>query len=498
MKPEFQENFSSNHAGKNFLAVRKVLHFPALLQKALIIILLGLLTASAFFIRLENYKNSKLRSIDEIVYYRMAEQVLEDGPAGYHTMPYGKELAARGRPLPAYFNQPLFKHPPLFTFLVSASLKIFGKNSTAAFYVSLLFGVLLIPVTYFLGSVLYNWKIGICSAVFVWLDPVNVMTSQKIWMDTTIAFFMLTAFLLFVYGLKSEKGFYYILSGVVCGLAALTKYTGILTMFSIGLFAFIRRRDLFQHRSFLVLIILPLVMLLPWFYWNFLVFGSDFLITQKALHRNTQMYVTFAIFFFFAAILIGVVRILTYFLNKKKAVGTEHKGLLQGLTRQKINIALGIALGVVVIKSLGKGLQFDYLPRTSWAGSIFSIDPPTFYVAQLLEYSWIYFFAFASFFIERRQKSTEISILRYGALVTLIFFTFWKSYQCRYVLFAIPLLVIMAFELIFKIYEKISRIDRFVPRLFLKGTFLLLIIYSVGRTLFIDLALTFTNDMCYF
>ena len=73
---------------------------PEPLRKALIIILLGLLTVSAFFIRLYNFEHSKLRSIDEVVYYRMALQVLEQGPAGYHTIPYGQELAATGGPLP--------------------------------------------------------------------------------------------------------------------------------------------------------------------------------------------------------------------------------------------------------------------------------------------------------------------------------------------------------------------------------------------------------------
>src|SRR3989338_7152702 len=96
------------------------------LKRAFIILMLGSLMASAFFIRLENFKKSSSRTIDEIVYYRMAKQILQEGLKGYHTIPYGKELHEAGRPLPDYFFEPLFKHPPVFTFLITFFMFLFG------------------------------------------------------------------------------------------------------------------------------------------------------------------------------------------------------------------------------------------------------------------------------------------------------------------------------------------------------------------------------------
>jgi len=174
-------------------------------HKALIITMLGLLTVSAFFIRLENFKNTKLRSIDEIVYYRMAEQVFSDGLAGYHTVPYGKELAATGRPLSEYFFQPLFKHPPVFTFLAALSMKVFGPNINSAGYVSVAMSVLMIPMIYLLGTLICDRRVGILSAVFLWVDPVSIICSQKIWMDSAIAFFTLLSALLFILGIKRNN-----------------------------------------------------------------------------------------------------------------------------------------------------------------------------------------------------------------------------------------------------------------------------------------------------
>ena len=65
-------------------------------------VFLSVLTASAFFIRLENFKKSNMRTIDEIVYFRMAVQMSRN-PADYNTIPYGEELKAGGRDLPDYF-----------------------------------------------------------------------------------------------------------------------------------------------------------------------------------------------------------------------------------------------------------------------------------------------------------------------------------------------------------------------------------------------------------
>ncbi|MCA9400041.1 MAG: hypothetical protein KC713_00310, partial [Candidatus Omnitrophica bacterium] len=66
-------------------------------NKLFIYLLLGLLMVSAFFMRLHSFQNSRARSIDEVVYFRMAYQI-QGGLKHYHTIPYGQELRDRGRP----------------------------------------------------------------------------------------------------------------------------------------------------------------------------------------------------------------------------------------------------------------------------------------------------------------------------------------------------------------------------------------------------------------
>lgn len=469
-----------------------------ILQRPLVVLVLFLLTISAFLIRLQNFQNTETRSIDEILYYRMSKQLVQEGLTGYHTVPYGRELAATGRPLPPYFFQPLFKHPPLFSFLVALSIKWFGVSPTSAGYIPILLGVLMIPLTYWLGTLLFNRTIGLISACVLWLDPVSVMTSQKVWMDTTLGFFMLLALVLFVAGLKQRKDFYYILSGLACGFAALTKYTGIFASATIAVFAFIYRRELFKTKAFLISLGLPFLMLGPWFYWNYLVYGGRFLLLQKILHRNERLYVLLGGLLVVWLVLSGIFRIMGRIKEKSILQTNDQPNAPERFSRRYINMVLGVLLALAVFPQILYGLQFSHIPRTSWGDMIFKFEPPTFYIGQLLEYSLLYIFGFASIFIERDEKQQDMGILRIGTLMTILFFTAWRSFQCRYILFAVPLLIILAVELIMTITQKIDRIKPFLPRQTLKFALFLVVGYSLLKTFYIDLVLSFPNDMCYF
>jgi len=284
----------------------------------------------------------------------------------------------------------------------------------------------------------------------------------------------------------------------VHGLSVLTKYTGIFVTVSIGLFAYVYHRELYRNKSFVAGLFLPFILLLPWVYWNVHVYGSRFLLTQKSMHMNEHVYAVILITLLVIAFIFSLLKIIR---RKQKILSTaeDRREVTEGImSRKNIDIVLGCALLLLVMKSVFLSLQINHIPRTSWAGAVFWNEPITFYVGQLIEYSFIYFFAFVSFFIVRERNFTEISLLRYGALMILVFFTLWKSFQCRYILFAIPLLVILAFELIIVIYERISDFKSFIPRVVLKGLFVLLIFYSASKTFLIDLSLSFTNDMCYF
>ena len=88
----------------------------------------------------------------------------------------------------------------------------------------------MVLIVFLLGRNLYDDRVGILAALYLCIDPVHWVCSEKIWMETTMSFFMLSAILLFVLGQKQK--FYLSLSGLSIGLAMLVKYPGILPLFN--------------------------------------------------------------------------------------------------------------------------------------------------------------------------------------------------------------------------------------------------------------------------
>ncbi len=460
--------------------------------------MLGLLTASAFFIRLENFKNSKTQSIDEVVYYRMAKQILNEGLSGYNTVPYGRELAATGRPLPDYFFQPLFKHPPLFTFLVALSMKIFGATGTSAVYVSLLFGVLLIPLGYLLATILFNWRVGLLSAIFLWMDPVTIMCSQKVWMETTIAFFTLLSAVFFAAGLKSKNDRLFILSGISAGLAVNTKYPAILITAVFIFYSFLYNKELFRNRKFQTGLILPLFCLLPWMCWNFQVYGLESIQQHEELNALTKIVLSK----WNIVLLSGI--ILTALLWLKKTSSEQGNAVrltiepLPSNAFKKMSILLLIFLGISLKDNLLHSLQFNHLPFVSWTGGvIYANESSLFYIGRLIEYSFLYVLSFIALLLYRPIHNPEIAFLRSSSFIILIFYMGWGNYQSRYILAAIPFLIILGSHFWIENFEKTISSKSRLKNLTRAG-WVAFMVYSIIKTHVINLLLSFPNDMCYF
>ncbi|HQP10825.1 MAG TPA: glycosyltransferase family 39 protein [Candidatus Omnitrophota bacterium] len=459
-------------------------------KKILIFFMLGLLTASAFFLRLENFKNSRARSIDEIVYYRMGKQVLEQGFSGYNTIPYAKELAASGRPLPDYFFHPIFKYPPLFTYLIAFCLRLFGGAIQSAYYASLVPGVLMIPMAYILGSILFGRRTGMIAALFVFMDPVSIICSQKVWMESLLAFFTVLSVLFFVQALKKQNKAFFLLSGLGCGLAALTKYPGILLVPACLVYAWRYDKELLRDRAFVMSLIIPFLLLAPWEIWIYGVYSGHFLVTQIGVHSSKlhqqETLVKFGLI---------VPAVALWYILRRRTIKQEE---LSAKTDLRYRIALGMIAATIVFDSLVRALTLTSLPVTSW-GQIFYHAPPTFYFGRLLEFSPVFLFSYSAFFVKDRISQDNGMILKAVLGVLMVFYVFWGNYQSRYILACIPFFIILGAHMILEVSGRISRMPRHSVRRNFSITILILFLaYILIRTNYINLQLSFPNDLCYF
>lgn len=458
--------------------------------------MLGLLSVSAFFIWFENFKHSRTRSIDEIVYYRMAEQLLRD-PLDYNTIPYGQELSRAGRPLPEYFFRPLFKHPPLFTYLVALALKLFGNDMNNAAFVPLLFGVLTIPLAYFLGKNIFSTSVGIIAAFIVWADPVSIISSQKIWMDSTISCLMVATILCYVLALKRNQSVFYIAGGVVAGLAVLTKYTGLLPWFILIVYSVLFRRDLFGNKLFRLGLVLPILLLLPWIYWNYLVYGSELASVIINLNDDTKL-LSVLLKVLPAVLLVAAGVIFFLSRSRKKNVGQPSRSAtsLDNTLLDKYFLIIGGAITLLLVPDIIRSLSFFHLPQTSWQQNFFAYEPAWFYFKQLIIFSLLYLFAFAGLFFRRYGESGKF--LQFSAFVILLFFIAWRNYQCRYVMASLPLLAVLAAETIMFLWAKIALIKGDFVRKLVAVLFLIVFIYIISKLNFVNTLISFPNDLCYY
>jgi 4-amino-4-deoxy-L-arabinose transferase-like glycosyltransferase len=468
-------------------------------KKLLIGGFLILLMMSAFQNRLNNFNNSRTRTTDETVYFVMAKQIMNQGFSGYHTIPYGEYLEKHNRVVHEYFRKPVFKHPPIFTFLILGFLKIFGMSYQSAGLISICMHVLTIPLVFLLGNFLCDKRVGIFAALLYWMDPVSIICSQKIWPGSTICFFSTLAIVFFAHAIKKQSNSSFILSGVASGLATLTKYTGFHATILIILYALVHDRKLFKSRFFLASLLLPFMLLIPWVYWNFTVYGASFLGEQYSSHGHIAKLVavmpSLKMIFLFAIVVISSVLLIKGVFKNKLCELSKEKESKSVESSKIIGWCFVVVLMVGIWPNIVNGFTVNFLPSVSWGPNHLPSEP-LFYFGRLVEFTPIYLISFVMFLMP--EKSKEMGLLRIGVVVIIGFFIIWQNYQSRYIIAAIPLLLVMASNLIVRCYDNLERLDNFLPRILFKLGFVTMLGVIYLRVKHVNVFLSFTNDMCYF
>lgn len=135
-----------------------------------------------------------------------------------------REMAAKGEWITPYlYGKPQFEKPILFYWLVEASYKVFGVTEFAARFPSAVFGALGVIAVYLLGSLLFNRRSGLLSALITATGVEYIILSRACITDMVLATLLTAGILFFFYGYTRQRAIFYILSSAFFGLAVLTK-----------------------------------------------------------------------------------------------------------------------------------------------------------------------------------------------------------------------------------------------------------------------------------
>lgn len=153
-----------------------------------------------------------------------------------------------------------FQHPPLFFCLNAISFRLFGETDFAAKFVSALFGVGVILLTYYLGKLLLNKHAGFISAMVMILTPLFFKHSRKCELESILIFFVTLAFIFFILAQKyNEK--YYVFVGLATGLGFLSKGPPALATYG-AIFIYLvltKRWQIFINKYFLLGILMSVI-----------------------------------------------------------------------------------------------------------------------------------------------------------------------------------------------------------------------------------------------
>lgn len=324
---------------------------------SLVLFSLGLRIPAIFIPHIEN---------DEVIYQTLADKVTKN------FLDYSLQGTAILEKLPKLnYDHPIFHRPPLFVYLLALFRSLLGKN--LGILLPLLSGTLTLVIIFLLGREIYGERKALLATLILSLCPTLLFASTRILIDSLLTLLVsLTVFTLII-SIKKRKVIWYIFSGLIFGLAVLTKETAFLVLPTCLYLIF--KEGITTKKIFFTLClgIASFLIFFPWLHYFYRVSGTFFPSWAKIYEENLKMFpfVRMSVhrpwyFYFLQIILITPVYIFGYF-NLVKRI--RNKG---DLTEVLWILSYFIVLTIHGLS--GQGYQTRYILPAIPALSLLSAD----------------------------------------------------------------------------------------------------------------------------
>lgn len=456
-------------------------------------IIMLLLIVLGLFLRLDGFSIPHQLTFDEMIYAKLSLQ-LKNSVFNYNTEAIYDFYTSQGRYLPSYLSQPLFKHPPLFCFMGTLFQKFYPNPLWASYITSLIFGLALIPLTFCIGTYLFNRQTGLLAAFLITLDPITWACSQKVWLETMLTFFVILAFYCLVKAIVDKKNHYFIWAALASGFAILTKATGFIIIFFAFSLILIYNPSLFKKKAFWLYNLIIFIMYLPWLIWNYSVYKINFLSSLISVQNELSFtfFIYIASFILFSSLLLLLI--------KRQQLAEKITNIRLTAFQPVITISLILFfLTPYLLKGLFHSFNLFYMPPAGWRLGFFDAEPSLFYIRRLIELSPFYLIAVGGLAFLNKLDLKQKLLYAWGFMIIIIF-TIHCNFQSRYLLPAIPAFLILSAGYTEKILTYINYRYKNKKRVY--GLLLLgvtvIFLYFLIKTLLIDLILIAPNNIAYF
>lgn len=196
---------------------------------------------------------------DEARYAEFGREILQ------HPLSYSAIIEGGGQ---------ITQYEPLLPYLLAFSQLIFGQGDFAVRIVNPILGAIAVIAIYYLGSLLFNRKIGLIAAALLSVSPILWFNNIRILLETPEVTFITLAFALFIYGYEKKNKKILYLSGAVMALAYLSRISAGFIPVIIILYLFATERTKWiKNKNIWILALIGLLILTPWMIRNLGVCG---------------------------------------------------------------------------------------------------------------------------------------------------------------------------------------------------------------------------------
>jgi len=219
------------------------------------------------------------------------------------------------RPLASGF---FLGNPPFLGYYYAPIIKVFGEKEAWLHIFYLPFSLLAIVSMYFLC--LRFSKKDLLPMLSLICTPAFIISSQNIMLDIPLLGFFLAGIVLFIYGIDRNNNFLLILSGLVTGLAILTKYSGLMLIPILFIYALVN-----SDRKKIKFLIIPVFIFFLWsiyciFYFKNITFVAYFVDRFMVYFLNRIGIRILASLSFLSGASIVILFLVPFLLQKKKGL----------------------------------------------------------------------------------------------------------------------------------------------------------------------------------
>ncbi len=235
----------------------------------------GLVVALLFsFLYFIPFVNAPYMGMDDGSFLRLANNLIRT-PLDMFSSPFSCE----GSDIKQRLN--LVSNGPFTSYYIALVKSIFGETETRmriAFYLFYLIAVWSVYVLAYriLGS-------GIVAALIFAANPYVLDSSTTIMADMPLTALFLLSIVLFIKGTDENNKLKLVSSGLLAGLAILTKYTGLLLPVLFIIYVLISKKNLSKYLPY---ILIPVVILFAWIIHNFIFYGYSQLLIQQTYIKS--------------------------------------------------------------------------------------------------------------------------------------------------------------------------------------------------------------------